>query len=181
MSAEDWKTKQVSIQLFQFPSVFCWLVFELHTAIMECCGLLAHLPLPKLIVNHKSDWGCQHSSNEPCDCWSTFGDYYGDDWGSLWHCFLDMPLEDYLNRRFQKSIRQYQFVDVPISEWSHQTDDPDINWIRDDIEREKMYPVDAEGNSTVPTKDLPGETWLYKLMEWLTRPWRTELCDGTRP
>jgi hypothetical protein len=91
-----------------------------------------------------------------------------------------MPLDEYVNRRLQRSERLYQSVEVPLSNWSHQTDDPDINWIRSEIEREKLYPVDAEKNSMAPTKDYPGETWLYKLMEWLTRPWRTPPCDGTR-
>lgn len=186
MDKKDRDEKQVSIELFQFPSVFCWLVFELHEAVMECCHLLNDFPIPRWLANWERPWGCECTPpnsyplyDEGCACWSKFGDYYGDDWGHMWHCFLEMPLQDYLNRRSKDIKRTYVFIEVPLSYWDHNPDDLDVNWIRGEIEREKGYPVDAGGNTTAPPKwDYPGETWLYKLTEWATRPWRTSNGDG---
>lgn len=177
-------TNQVSLQLFQFPSVFEWLVFELHEAVLECCGLFHHLPIPKWLGNWKRKWGCDCPPDDGdggCDCLGRFGDYYGEDWGSMWHCFLEIPLQEFLNRREQKRFKAgghgLQFLDVSLDHWKNQKDDLDVNWIREDIEREKGYGRDEHGYTLAPPRcDYPGKTWLYKLMEWLTRPWRTAPC-----
>jgi hypothetical protein len=187
MDAKDRAEKPVSIELLQLPSVFCWLVFELHEAVLECCGLLHHTPIPKWLANLQGKWGCECSPpnsfplhDEGCTCGGRFGDYYGDTWGDMWHCFLEIPLQEYLTRRLGKTERPYLFIEMPLSYWDHVPNDPDVKWIRDDIEREKGYDVDELGNSLAPRHcEYPGRTWLYKLVEWLTRPWRTPPCDGT--
>ena len=183
MDKKDRDEKQVSIELLQFPSVFCWLVFELYVAVSDCCHLFHHLPLPKWLANWKGKWGCDCGLVDcVCGSYVCFSDYYGDEWGSIWHCHIETPLQEYLNKRLKGTNHQWFFVEVPLSYWDHVPDDPDVNWIRSEIEREKAYPVDEEGDTTAPSMcDFPGESWLYKLMEWATRPWRTPPCDGTGP
>jgi hypothetical protein len=178
--------KQVGVQLFKFHSVFEWLVFELHEAVLESCHLFHHLPLPRWLANWQSDWGCDCTKpgtpplyDDGCACWGRFGDYYGEDWGGLWHCYLETPLMNYLYNRKSKRILETVYIKLPISEWGFIISDPDVNWIRNEIEREKAYPVDEHGDTTAPWHcDYPGETWLYKLMEWATRPWRTPSCGN---
>ncbi len=187
MDKKDRDEKQISVQLFQFASVFEWLVFETHEAVMECCHLFHHLPLPRWLANWESDWGCECTPpNSPplfddgCACWGRFGDYYGEEWGGIWHCYIEWPLQRYLDYRCKKSGREYHFIEVPLSYWDHLPKDADVNWIRGEIEREKGYPKGENGDTLAPMKcDFPGETWLYKLLEWATRPWRTPPCDGT--
>ena len=158
---KDRAEKQVSIELLQFPSVLCWLVFELHEAVAECCHLFHHIPVPKWLADLEHHWDGETESK--------FSDYYGDDWDSIWHCCVEMPLQDYLNHRFGKIKRQFVFIEAPLSYWDRNADDLDVNWIRANIEREKRYGVNENGYSLAPYRcDYPGETWLYKLLEWAT-------------
>ena len=184
----------ICIELLQFPNLYWWMVSELHEAVEECCSLFHHMPIPRWLANWESDWGCDCSpantaplNDDGCACWGTFAEYYGDDWGSMWHCFLEMPLSQHIYKNLYKDkgylmMPYFVFVNVSLDEWRDRPDDPDVKWIREDIDREKAYPKDENGYSTVPHRcNYTGQSWLYKIVEWATRPWRTALCDGTGP
>jgi hypothetical protein len=194
MSLPDQDSRQVSVELLQFSNIYWLFVFNLHESIQECCDLLHHLPLPKWLANWEAKWGCDCKppakdtqvypdgwKDEGCDCWSKFSDYYGDSWGDIWHWLCDVPIMDYLWTHAIKAGRLRFFINVPITEWDSCPDDIDVNWIRDNIEQEKKYDKDEFGYSEAPYKDYPGETLLYKVMEWVTRRWRTPMCDGNGP
>ena len=114
---------QVGVQLFQIDSIFTWLVFELYAAVLECCHLFHHVPMPKCVADLESDWGCDCDPSkkfphlvEGCGCWGRFGDYYGDDLGTLWHCYFETPLLHYIYRK-SAPVRESMYLKVPISNW----------------------------------------------------------------
>lgn len=167
----------VSIELVE-GSFFHIMMFTLHQAVLESCHLWHHVMLPKWLANWEREWGCECKKDEQCDCWSKFSEYFGKDWGSLWHCYIEMPLSNYMNRQYVS--RESVWVETSLKPWDALCSHPDVNWIREDIEREKNYGYDENGCSQAPSRCwYPGNSLLFKIVEFVTRPWRTPPCDGS--
>jgi len=77
---------EVSIHLEE--TVWYWLVLEFLA--WDCCtcvcDLLHHVKLPKFIRNWERVWG-DEPDDEPCK----LEDWWGDDFGTFWHCWVESP------------------------------------------------------------------------------------------
>ena len=150
----------ICIELVKYPSFWVWLVAELEQGVSECCTMLHDVPLPKWLLNWERAWGCDctpapdeygnvwnvHGGETTdvngvvwkdmgCACWSKFSDYYGDDIGSLWHLFVEVPLSEYV---FQRTRDTRYDVNVPLDTLKG---DSEIGWI------EKQIEVEAKGEN----------------------------------
>lgn len=161
MNEPDKVAKPVCIELLTFSSLWVWLVAELEESVSECCSMMHEIPLPKWIV----DWTFETSEGDIL----TIGDYYGDDLGGLWHCYVESPLSDYV---FEHTRRTLHHVNVSLKDMG---EDEEIQWIVAEIERESR----GEGRD-YNWQDNPGTSTLFKVMEFLTRPFRKPNGNGNQ-
>lgn len=156
--------RPVSIELIRYPSLWQCFVGELAEGAEECCSLMHDVPVPRWLAKWERRWGCECKPGEKCDCLQTFESYFGDDWGSIWHVDVECALTDYMHRRAWK-YTNIRWVNVPLSEMEG---DPEVDWIKD------MIAAEARGEEwwDWDWKKYPARTRLFKLMEFLTRPWR---------
>jgi hypothetical protein len=146
-------THEVCIELMRIPSLWVWLLLQFEESADGVCGLLQDVPLPKWLTEFKTEFGED-------DEVMTFGEYYGDDLSTIWHCFIETPISNYVWKNVWSSTLH---VDTPLDkQWDNW---PEVQWIRGDIARE------AAGREWHWT-DYPGEGKIFKFVEWVTRPWR---------
>ncbi len=154
----------VSIELIKYPSRWQRFVGELTEAAEECCALMHDVPLPKWLGNWKRKWGCDCKPGEKCECLCAFRDYFGDDLGGLWHVNVECALDDYMYKRAWNHTHT-RWVNVPLSEMG---DDPDVQWIRDQIATEAQGGEYHDWN----WHRYPAQSRLFRFLEFMTRPWR---------
>lgn len=168
-AAQPASTHQVCIELLQVPNLWTWFLLQLEESTSGVCGMLQEVPLPKWLANLHGRWGCECKPDEKCECYGRFGDYFGNDWGGLWHCYIECPISD---RVFQNTREGLRHINVPLDgQWD---DWPEVQWIRDDIKREA---AGQEWHWTL----YPGDGWLFKFLEWATRPWRKDARTENKP
>src|SRR5579863_5019235 len=103
MNTPDKVEKPVCIELLSFSSWWVWFVAELAEAAEECCAMMHEVTLPKWIATWKFVDGDGDTT--------TVGDYYGDDLGGLWHCYVESTLSDYV---FEHTRNTLHHVHVPL-------------------------------------------------------------------
>lgn len=160
MMKETKETHEVCIELYQYP---LWLLplIILEQWIDGICGLLHEVPLPKWLVEYP------YTDKEDPEWWGSIGDYYGEEWGGLWHCYIECPITETVFKHTQTTI---EHINVPLSAFG---DNHEVDWIRGDIEREAKV-------EEWHWQHYPGDSWLFKFLEWATRPWRNDSTQSTK-
>src|SRR5208337_2439107 len=111
-------THPVCIELMRVPNFFTWLLLQFEESAEGVCGMLSYVLLPKGLTEFVAEWGEDDEVMK-------FGDYYGEDWGAIWHCFVEMPISDYIWKHTNAGTLH---IDVPLDkQWDNWHE---IDWIR---------------------------------------------------
>jgi hypothetical protein len=77
---------EISIHLEECAWYWLALEFFAWDCCTHICEWLSHVKLPKFICNWERKWG-DEPDDEPCK----LEDYWGDDLGTYWHCWVESP------------------------------------------------------------------------------------------
>jgi hypothetical protein len=142
---EDTRVLLILQQDIWYWAFLDWLSWDVGT---NGCEWLHKVPIPKFICNIKHQWD-EDGDFDPC----TFGEYYGDDIGCMWHLFVCSPFlnwvwkhrKEHIEIEFEMTLAEarVKFADFPEK----------YQWVEKNLEEHKAY--DAE--KAAEQKDDPVE------------------------
>jgi hypothetical protein len=132
-----WDEKDIRViicleDLIWYWMVLEWLFWDNGTYI---CHWLGYVPLPKFICNWERHW----DKDDP-EYFAKFGDWFGDDFGCLWHVWVCDPTCQWVwkHKDFKKAWPQWELtLEEARKTFAH---DPAIyEWVEKELEQHKKW------------------------------------------
>jgi len=159
-----WHEKDVQLTVILEDDVWYWalanyLSFDWVTL---PCELLSHVPLPWFIRNWERHW----DKDDP-EYFAKFEDWFGDDFGSLWHCYVENPICQWVWKR--RNWAGDICLDLTLDEARKKfgAEHEAIKWVEKELARHRQWDTESleEIRKSYKAGDLTREDALEKL-EW---------------
>jgi hypothetical protein len=122
--------------------IWYWLVLEFLAwdCCTRVCDWLSHVKLPKFIRNWERKWG-DEPDDEPCK----LEDWWGDDFGTFWHVWVESPFCQWARRHKNKDRAVWK---MSLSEARKQFSSfpQEIAWVDKEIAERLEYDKEVAAN-----------------------------------
>jgi len=161
ISMGGWNEQDVRILIGCDAQIWYWALIEfvLWDGQTYLCSWGHYIPLPWFIRNWKRHW----DKDDP-EYFEKFEDWFGDDLGCLWHCYVCDPLLQWVWKRKDQNEASFELtLDEARKKFAH---DPSVyQWAEKELEEHKKY--DAEKTAEIREKYRKGELTREEALEKL--------------
>ena len=163
-STRGWNEQNIRVLIDCDAQVWYWalaefIAWDLQTYV---CHWLTYVPLPGFLCNIKGHW----DKDDPT-YYEPFGQWFGDDIGSLWHVYVCDPLLQWVWKHKDQNEASFELtLDEARKKFAH---DPSVyKWVEKSLEEHKQYDAEktAEIREGYRKGELTREQALEKL-EWV--------------
>ena len=171
-----WREEDVHLTVVLEEDIWYWalascVAWDWTTRI---CEWFHHVPLPKFVRNWKRHW----DKDDP-EYFATFEDWFGDDFGCLWHCYVESPICQWAWRH--RNCKGDIFIELTLGEARKKfgAEHEAVKWIEKELADHKQYDAEKleEIRESYKAGGLSREQALEKL-EWHFEGDLQALLDG---
>ena len=161
VSMGGWNEHNARIIIGCDAQIWYWILIEFVAWDLQTylCHWLGYIPLPGFICRIKGHW-----DKDELEYFEPFGQWFGNDVGSLWHSFVCDPLLQWVwKHKGQNEVSFELTLDEARKKFAH--DPEQYQWVERHIEEYKRY--DAEQTAEIREKYRKGELTREEALEKL--------------